>query len=98
MSEILDKVIKASLGAASLSVEKVKEALEKLEKRGEITREQSKSLLAELISRGEKEEKKLQAKFSEAIKKALEKMPVATKADLRKLEKRLAELEKKISK
>lgn len=96
MSEILDKAVKASLGAASLSIEKVKEAVEKLEKRGEITKEQGKSLITELIARGEKEWPELQSKISEAIKKAVEKMSVATRADLKKLEERVAELEKKI--
>jgi polyhydroxyalkanoate synthesis regulator phasin len=98
MSDILDKAVKASLGAASLTIEKVKEALDKLEKRGEITKEQSKSLLAELVSRGEKEGKELQTRISEAIKKALEKSPMATRKDLKKLEERVARLEKKIGK
>ncbi len=98
MSEILDKAVKASLGAASLSIEKIKEAVEKLEKRGEITKEQGKSLITELISRGEKEWPELQSKISEAVKKALEKSPVVTKGDLKKLEARVAELEKKIGK
>ncbi|KPJ62164.1 MAG: hypothetical protein AMS15_04835 [Planctomycetes bacterium DG_23] len=98
MSEILDKAVKASLGAASLTIEKVKEALDKLEKRGEITKEQGKSLLTELVSRGEKEGKELHTKMSEAIKKALEKSPMATKKDLKKLEERVAKLEKKIGK
>jgi len=98
MSEILDKAVKASLGAASLSIDKIKEAVEKLEKRGEITKEQGKSLITELISRGEKEWPELQSKISEAVKKALEKSPVVTKGDLKKLEERVAELEKKIGK
>ena len=98
MSEILDKAVKASLGAASLSIEKIKEAVEKLEKRGEITKEQGKSFIAELISRGEKEWPELQSKISEAVKKALEKSPVVTKGDLKKLEERVAKLEKKTGK
>lgn len=98
MSEILDKAAKASLGAASFSIEKIKEAVEKLEKRGEITREQGKSFITELISRGEKEWPELQSKISEAVRKALEKSPVVTKGDLKKLEERVSDLEKKIGK
>jgi len=96
VTETLRKGVLAGLGAIDLSIEKVGQAVEKLVQKGEITADQGKKFLDELIERGRKDSADLSRKIDDNVRKGLEKVPFASKAALQALESRVAELERKL--
>ncbi|MGA1846527.1 phasin family protein [Deferribacter abyssi] len=95
MNELAKKLIFAGLGLATLTEEKVKEFYDSLVKKGEGSAKDYK-LLQEIIDGLENNTKELEDVMERMIKTVLNKMNLASKDDLKKLEAKLAELEAKI--
>ena len=89
----MKKVLLAGIGALATTVEKSKEMVEELVKKGEITVEQGKALNEELKhdAQVQKEEKE-SAVCAEDVSEKLERLSAE---DLAKIKAKLAELEKK---
>lgn len=85
MIGMIRKAVLAGIGASVLAKEKIEE----LARRGES--EQPK-FVKDLFSRAEEEKKRVEAKLEEAIRKALERLQVATKADIDALSKKIDSL------
>ncbi|TKJ28213.1 MAG: hypothetical protein CEE40_12030 [Chloroflexi bacterium B3_Chlor] len=91
----LRKVVLASIGAVAIAQEEAEDLINKLVERGEIAREEGRKLMQDMMA---KRREKVEAQFDARVEGALEKMNVPTKADLKAVEKKLDELNKKLDK
>ena len=95
MESLLGKFLLSGLGVLVLTQEKIEQLLEELTKKEGITEKESKKLLTEIIEKGEEKKREIEGKIREKVEIMLSQMNVATKDDIRKLEKRVEALEKK---
>ena len=84
------KAVLAGIGAGVLAKEKVEELIKKGEAAGRP------ELVKDLLARAEEERKRLEEKADEAIRKAMEKLQVPTKADLEALSGKLDRLAERL--
>ena len=85
MLGVVRRAVLAGIGAGTL----VREKVEELVRRGES--EQPK-FVRDLFARAEEEKKRMEAKVEEAARRALERLQVATKADIEALSKKIDSL------
>ena len=95
--DVVKKAMLLGLGVISLTKEKAEEAVDDLITRGEVSREERFKMVDKLLKEAEKLEEELSGKISETVQKAITKIGLATKKDLEDISKRLAEMEKRIS-
>jgi polyhydroxyalkanoate synthesis regulator phasin len=93
MIETLKNTVLATLGIVAITQEKLQRLIDDLIRRGELTQEQGRVLLAELLSRGQSEKEAISQRVSQEFARLIEKMPFPTKRDLERLEERLRRLE-----
>lgn len=96
MKDQIKKGLLAGLGAINFSIEKAREAIDKLVERGEISAEQGKKVVEELVERGKKDSAEFAGKVDEAVRNAFDKIAVVSKSRFEKLEARVACLEEKL--
>jgi polyhydroxyalkanoate synthesis regulator phasin len=96
--DAVKKLTVLGLGLLDLTEEKARELADELIKRGEARSEQPGKLVKDLMARGEEVKKTVQKHIEGAVEKALERANLARARDLAALEKRVAELEKKLGK
>ena len=94
---IVKKAFLLGIGAITLTKEKLENLFKELTQKGEITEKQAHMLLEEIGKKVEEGKKTLEKTITLAVKKAIDKMNLATKEELKKLEKRIRALEKKIT-
>ncbi|MFO0982611.1 MAG: polyhydroxyalkanoate synthesis regulator [Planctomycetota bacterium] len=87
------KLIDIGLGLLAVSKETAQQIVNELVKRGEMTREESERFVADLTHRGEKLRGDISEQVQTAVRAQLEKLNLATKDDVARLERRLAALE-----
>jgi polyhydroxyalkanoate synthesis regulator phasin len=91
----LRKVLLASIGAVAVAQDEAEDLINKLVDRGEIAREEGRKLVDDMMA---KRREKVQAQFDSRVDAALGRMNVPTKADLKAVEKKLDELNRKLDK
>jgi len=91
----LRKVVLASMGAVAIAQDEVEDLINKLVERGEIAREEGRKLMQDMMA---KRRERVEAQFDARVDTALGRMNVPTKADLKAVEKKLDELNKKLDK
>ncbi len=91
----LRKVVLASIGAVAVAQEEAEDLINKLVERGEIAREEGRKLMQDMMA---KRRERVEAQFDARVDTALGRMNVPTKADLKAVEKKLDELNKKLDK
>jgi polyhydroxyalkanoate synthesis regulator phasin len=91
----LRKVVLASIGAVAIAQEEAEDLINKLVERGEIAREEGRKLMQDMTA---KRREKVQAEFDARVEATLGKMNVPTKDDLKAVEKKLDQLNKKLDK
>ena len=96
--DAVKKLTVLGLGLLDITEEKARELADELIKRGEARSEQPGKLVKDIMARGEEVKKTVQKLVEGAVEKALERANLARARDLAALEKRLAELEKKLGK
>lgn len=95
---MLKDVIYASIGFASLTKEKAEEAIAELIRKGELSTEEGKNVLDDMVNKMQVEKSKLKEKIDEQIEIAINSMNLVKKSDLDSLATKVAELEMKINK
>lgn len=95
MFETLNKVMHFGLGAAAMSKEKMKQVIDDLTARGEVTIDEGKKLYDELTSRLDEQKKHANAQIHKQIRETLDSMGVADRAQMEQLESRVRALEEK---
>ena len=96
MFETLRKLLLFGLGAAAVSADKIREVVDDLVKRGEITAEEGRKMYEELMCRTEEERRKLNERIRAQIRDTLKEIGVADRTQIAALETRIAALEQKI--
>jgi polyhydroxyalkanoate synthesis regulator phasin len=91
----LRKVVLASMGAVAVVQDEAEELIDKLVERGDIAREEGRKLMQDMMA---KRREKVEGQFDARVEGALDKMNVPTKSDLKAVEKKLDELNKKLDK
>ena len=94
---IVKKAFLLGIGAVTLTKEKLENLFKELTQKGEITEQQAHMLLEEIGKKVEEGKKTLEKTVTLAVKRAIDKMNLVTKEELKKLEKRIRALEKKIT-
>lgn len=92
MFDILQRALLAGLGAQ----EKVKEFVDELVKKGEVSKSEGAKLVRTWMEKREKGREKLSKSFSEVVDKTLQKMNLPTKKDIEELDKKIEALSKKL--
>lgn len=82
---MLKEILYTGLGGVLLLKERVDEEIEKLQKKGKLSKEDADTFLEKLKTRGEEEEEKFKSHIKEALKEVIEEMGLATKADIEAL-------------
>jgi len=96
MSEMIRKMGLFGVGVISLTQEKAEEFTQEMIKKGEISREEGKKFVREVLSEKEKQVKDLEDKINENVEKVMKKSGVVMKSDISALEKKIEKLEKTI--
>jgi len=95
MKDLIKKGFALSLGLVLLSKEQVEKSVTQLVNKGEVPASEAKELVNELIEKGEEQQRLLEDKIREQIKKLLIEFNIASKEDLQQLEQRLQKLEQR---
>jgi len=96
MSEMIRKMGLFSVGVISLTQEKIEEFSQEMIKKGEMSREEGKKFVRDILSEKEKQMNDLENKINEVIKENIEKSGIVMKSDLSALEKKIEHLEKTV--
>ncbi|MEK5059615.1 hypothetical protein BK126_20705 [Paenibacillus sp. FSL H7-0326] len=93
MSDLFKKAVSLGVGFTLYSKEKIEGAVNELVKRGELAPSQSKAVIDKLMERGAEESAGIKKAITDQVEKVLVDLGVPTRADVARLEKRIAELE-----
>jgi len=89
---IVKEVMDLGLGIMVLTREKTEKIVDELVKRGKLKKNEGKGLVEELIKRGRAEQKDFEKRLSKIISQAYSKLDIATKDDVKKLEKEIKKI------
>lgn len=96
ISEILRKMSLFGIGVFSLTKEKVEELSQEMVKKGELTQDEGKKFVQEVLSEKEHQLKDVEKQVNDKVKDFIDKSGVVTKKDIQALEAKIEELEKKL--
>ena len=96
MKDLLKKGLALGLGLAVESKEQLEKMVDELVKKGELSVADSKDLINELVQKGENQQKEMNAKIQEQFQKIIGELNLPTRADIDRLEKRIANLENQL--
>ena len=97
MLEALRKLLLAGLGTVDLTEEKLKAVFDDLVARGEVSEKEARELISTWTNRAGEQRMKIQQQVDQTVLRALERLGVSRRADVEKLESRIAELERRVS-
>ena len=98
MIESLKKVGLLGIGVLSITEEKIKQVVNELVEKGEMNKEEGKTLVHELLTEKKKQMQDFEEKISGDVQNAIGKSKLASKDDVSRLEDKITELEKTIQK
>jgi polyhydroxyalkanoate synthesis regulator phasin len=94
---VLKELFYAGIGLASLTKEKAEEIVADLVKKGELSKDEGRETLNNLINRMQEERERLKLKVQEQVESIISSMNLVRKSELDEIKKRLEELEKKLN-
>ena len=94
MLEALDKLMLAGLGALSMTRERAEKIFDELLQRGQTARDARTGFVREVMDTADKARKDLQELVDRQVEKALQRLNLASREDLRRLEEKLDALRK----
>jgi len=94
MFELIKKSIFIGAGLASMTAEKIEEAVSEIVKKGEISEKQGRDLVQDLLDKSSKVRKELAERIDKLVQDKLQKLNVPTRRELDELQARIAQLEK----
>lgn len=95
--DILKKTFDFGLGAAALSVEKLKCFADEMVSRGEMTSEDARKFVDDVSAKADEQKRSLNEWISEQISKMLQQAGAAEAAHVDRLETRIASLERRVA-
>lgn len=93
IEEMAKKAVYFGIGLAFYSKEKIEKLVKEMVETGEIRQKEAKNFKEELIKRAEREKREFVSTIQNEVKKAVKVLGLATKDDLKQLEKKIAKLE-----
>jgi polyhydroxyalkanoate synthesis regulator phasin len=96
MSEMFRKMGLFGIGVISLTQEKLEEFTQEMIKKGDMSREEGKKFVKEVLSEKEKQIKEVEDKINEKVKEAIDKSGIVMKSDMEALQRKIDKLEKTI--
>ncbi|MBF0485565.1 MAG: polyhydroxyalkanoate synthesis regulator [Candidatus Omnitrophica bacterium] len=90
--DTLKEALHLGLGLLVLTKENVEKIAKELVKKGKLETKEGEELIKELIKKGKVQEKEIEAQTSKAVAKALVKLNIANKDDIRRLENEIKQL------
>jgi len=94
MLEFIKKAIFIGAGLASMTAEKIEEAVAEIVRKGEISEKQGRELVQDLKERSGKARKELGEKVEKMIEEALKRLNLPTRREIEELKTRIERLEK----
>jgi polyhydroxyalkanoate synthesis regulator phasin len=94
MSDIINKAFLAGLGAVSLSRDKVEGFIDDLIKRGELSQEEKRGMLSELLESVEKRQAELGEFTRKEIRQILKSLDIPSREEISKLKEEIERLKK----
>ena len=98
MIESLKKLGLLGIGAVAITEEKIREVVNELVEKGEMSVDEGKTLVHELLTEKKKQVQDFEEKISRDVQNAISKSNIASKDDVSRLEDKITELEKTIQK
>jgi polyhydroxyalkanoate synthesis regulator phasin len=95
MDEYTRKLALLGIGIAALTREKAEEIVNEYVETGDISQDEGKKMVKDLMSSSTKHKTALENKIEEEVRKAAAKLNLASKDDIKRLEKKIAALEGK---
>ena len=96
MLDFIKKSLLAGIGFTSLAEEKVKKVVDTWIEKGELTEEEGKKLIREILEKGKKNVKEMEEKIATEVSKLLKKANLATREEIDKLSEKVDKLSEKI--
>ncbi len=96
MTEMLRKVLLATIGAAAIAQEEIEALVNRLVERGEIAEKDGKKLMHELMEKRKKKTAQVEEDISKNFESVLDRMDIPTKADVEALSQKITVLSKKV--
>jgi len=96
VSEMFRKMGLFGIGVVSLTQEKIEELTQDMIKKGEMSQEEGKKFVREVLSEKDKQVKELEDKINEKVRDVIKKSGLVMKEDMAALEKKIEELERTI--
>lgn len=82
---MLKEIIHTGIGAAVIIRQKVESEIKKLENEGKIKKDDAKSFLESIETKGKEEQDRIKEELKKALKEVIDELGLATKEDLAKL-------------
>lgn len=92
--DILKELIDLGAGVVALTQEKAEKIVKELVKKGKIGEKESKAFIRRLVKKGAQESKNLKAEVAKIAREVVNHLNLATKDEVRRLEREIAELKK----
>jgi len=96
MIELIEKTMLAGMGALSLTQQKAEELVKEMKERLDLSEEKGREWIDHLQKTAAENQKKLEAVAQEEVRKACDRVGVATDEDLKKLKSKINKLEKEV--
>jgi polyhydroxyalkanoate synthesis regulator phasin len=94
MLEFIKKAIFISAGLASMTAEKIEQAVEEIVKKGELSETQGKEFVRDLKEKSAKAKKEMGERIEKMVNDTLRKLSIPTRKEVEELKARIEELEK----
>lgn len=95
-TEVIHKVLLASIGAVALAQEEIEDFVNKLVERGEIAEKDGRKMVRDVMERRKKDTEKAQDQLTTRVEDILARMNIPTKSDIDTLGEKIATLSKKV--
>lgn len=97
LTDLFEKFLVLSLGAASATKEKLEQVVSDLVGKGDLSEDEGKKILGEVFERSKEEAQSIHDAVKEEVQKAFAAMGFATKEDIKHLEVEIEKLRDKIN-
>ena len=98
MLEFVKKAILISSGLASMTAEKIEQAVEEIVNKGELSETQGKEFIRDLKEKSAKAKKEMGERIDKMVEDTLRKLSIPTRKEVEELKARIEELEKAMEK
>lgn len=97
MTTLLERLVLLGLGGAVMAQDAVREAIDEMVKRGDVSREEAGGVMRDMEERGRKARDEITSTVREETRKMIDRLDLVTKEDLHRIQQRLDVIEERLS-